>query len=284
MPIRHAQPSDLPEIVAIYNASIPGRMATADTTPVTVESRRAWFAEFDAAVRPLWVVDDGGVQAWLSMRSFYGRPAYATTVETGITLRQARAGAGMVERCSTTPFGRRRHCAYRPCWPSCSRTTGPASRCSRPPALAAGAAARRGHARWHRARPGDPRVAGVAMNADSGQAPAAGPGTLNERSFRIAKATPVDVPDIHRLIVGLAEYERLQHLCISTPADIERGLFGSHPAAEVLLARDADPTAAAVGFALFFPTYSTFLAVRACGWRTCSWSRRGAAWASAARC
>ena len=84
MPIRHAQPSDLPEIVAIYNASIPGRMATADTTPVTVESRRAWFAEFDAAVRPLWVVDDGGVQAWLSMRSFYGRPAYAATVETGI--------------------------------------------------------------------------------------------------------------------------------------------------------------------------------------------------------
>ena len=92
-----------------------------------------------------------------------------------------------------------------------------------------------------------------------GPAPAAGPGTLNDRSFRIAKASPADVPDIHRLIVGLAEYERLQHLCVSTPADIERGLFGPHPAAEVLLARDADPTAAAVGFALFFPTYSTFL-------------------------
>jgi phosphinothricin acetyltransferase len=84
MPVRHAQPSDLPAIVAIYNASIPDRMATADTAPVTVESRRTWFDEFDAAVRPLWVVDEGGVQAWLSLRSFYGRPAYAATVETGV--------------------------------------------------------------------------------------------------------------------------------------------------------------------------------------------------------
>ncbi len=41
MPIRIAQPADLPSIVAIYNAAIPGRMATADTTPVTVAQRRA---------------------------------------------------------------------------------------------------------------------------------------------------------------------------------------------------------------------------------------------------
>jgi GNAT superfamily N-acetyltransferase len=84
------------------------------------------------------------------------------------------------------------------------------------------------------------------------------PAALNDRSFRIAAATVDDVADIHRLIVGLAEYERLQHLCVSTPADIERGLFGPRPAAEVLVARD-DAAAAAVGFALFFPTYSTFL-------------------------
>jgi len=36
MPIRHATASDLPEIVSIYNASIPGRMATADLAPVSV--------------------------------------------------------------------------------------------------------------------------------------------------------------------------------------------------------------------------------------------------------
>ena len=46
VPIRHAQPDDLPAIVAIYNASIPGRMATADTEarrdlPGSLESRQA---------------------------------------------------------------------------------------------------------------------------------------------------------------------------------------------------------------------------------------------------
>jgi phosphinothricin acetyltransferase len=87
MPIRHAEAADLPEIVAIYNAAIPGRMATADLEPVSVASRMAWFAEFDAARRPLWVYADdtsGRPVGWLSLRSFYGRPAYSETVEVGI--------------------------------------------------------------------------------------------------------------------------------------------------------------------------------------------------------
>ena len=75
------------EIVAIYNAAIPGRLATADTEPVTVASREAWFREFDPGRRPLWVSvaeREGAVQGWLSLRSFYGRPAYAATVELGV--------------------------------------------------------------------------------------------------------------------------------------------------------------------------------------------------------
>ena len=87
MPIRHAAPSDLPEIVAIYNAAIPGRMATADLAPVSVADRKQWFAEFDPARRPLWVCcGEAGHEplAWLSLRSFYGRPAYDETVEVGI--------------------------------------------------------------------------------------------------------------------------------------------------------------------------------------------------------
>lgn len=76
----------MPAIVEIYNASIPARMATADTEPVTVAARESWFREFDPATRPLWAsVDAGGrVEGWLSLRSFYGRPAYRHTVETGV--------------------------------------------------------------------------------------------------------------------------------------------------------------------------------------------------------
>jgi phosphinothricin acetyltransferase len=87
VPIRHAEAADLPSIVAIYNASIPGRMATADTVPVSVQQRESWFRDFDPGRRPLWVWCDAGGQeprAWLSLRSFYGRPAYASTVEVAV--------------------------------------------------------------------------------------------------------------------------------------------------------------------------------------------------------
>lgn len=74
--IRLAAPGDLSAIVAIYNASIPGRLATADTKPVTVEDREEWFRGFDPVSRPLWVYDrDGAILGWLGLRSFYGRPA-----------------------------------------------------------------------------------------------------------------------------------------------------------------------------------------------------------------
>jgi phosphinothricin acetyltransferase len=88
----------LHEIVAIYNAAIPGRLATADTEPVTVASREAWFREFDPARRPLWVCvadGNGAVQGWLSLRSFYGRPAYAATVEIGVYVDPAAQGRGV---------------------------------------------------------------------------------------------------------------------------------------------------------------------------------------------
>ena len=83
--IRHATAADLPAIVAIYNASIPGRLATADTEPVGVDDRRDWFAAFDPDRRPLWVAESGGgIAGWLGLRSFYGRPAYHRTVEVAV--------------------------------------------------------------------------------------------------------------------------------------------------------------------------------------------------------
>jgi L-amino acid N-acyltransferase YncA len=83
--IRDAVSTDLPAIVEIYNASIPGRMATADTVPVAVASRQPWFAEHSAGHRPLWVgIIDDSVVGWLSFQSFYGRPAYHATAEVSV--------------------------------------------------------------------------------------------------------------------------------------------------------------------------------------------------------
>jgi len=85
MIIRDAAEHDLPAIVAIYNAAIPDRTATADTQPVTVESRRAWFQEHLPSTRPLWVaLQNDAIVGWLSFQSFYGRPAYHATAELSI--------------------------------------------------------------------------------------------------------------------------------------------------------------------------------------------------------
>ena len=74
----------------------------------------------------------------------------------------------------------------------------------------------------------------------------------------IREATSADVDDICALIIGLAEYEQLAHEVVWQRADIEAALFGPVPAAHVLLAID-DNTAITAGFALWFPTFSTFL-------------------------
>jgi len=97
MPMRDAVETDLPAIVAIYNAAIPGRMATADTEPVSVDSRRPWFREHTPNARPLWVMESAGrVTGWLSLQSFYGRPAYQATAEVSVYVApdQQRTGVG----------------------------------------------------------------------------------------------------------------------------------------------------------------------------------------------
>jgi GNAT superfamily N-acetyltransferase len=75
-------------------------------------------------------------------------------------------------------------------------------------------------------------------------------------------ATPEDVPVIARLIRALAEYEKLSHQVVLREEDLKRHLFGERPHAEVVLAEEAgaEETGTVVGFALFFHTYSTFLA------------------------
>jgi L-amino acid N-acyltransferase YncA len=79
---RIARREDLPQIVAIYNSTIPSRVVTADIEPVSVQSRVRWFEEHSPNFRPLWVVESGGqVTGWLSFSCFYGRPAYNTTAE-----------------------------------------------------------------------------------------------------------------------------------------------------------------------------------------------------------
>jgi phosphinothricin acetyltransferase len=104
MSFRHriATLNDLPAIVAIYNSTIASREVTADTEPVSVESRLAWFHEHTPDRRPLWVIeaaDDNSaspaILGWISYSNFYGRPAYSGTAEVSIYIDEAARGKGI---------------------------------------------------------------------------------------------------------------------------------------------------------------------------------------------
>lgn len=85
MKIRNAKESDLVAIVAIYNASVPGRLATADTEVISVESRLSWFYDHSPSTRPIWVIErDNNIIGWISFQSFNPRPAYYRTAELSI--------------------------------------------------------------------------------------------------------------------------------------------------------------------------------------------------------
>jgi GNAT superfamily N-acetyltransferase len=89
--------------------------------------------------------------------------------------------------------------------------------------------------------------------------------------FSIRPARPGDEHDIFALVQGLAEYEHLTHAVTGSAHKLAQDLFGSRPAAEVLVVETALFASSAplalgveaqqplVAFALFFHNYSTFL-------------------------
>lgn len=79
---------------------------------------------------------------------------------------------------------------------------------------------------------------------------------MDTPAITLRPATRADIPQILEFIRGLAEYEKLTHEAVATPALLETHLFGERPAAEVVIA-DVDGHPA--GFALFFHSFSTFL-------------------------
>jgi L-amino acid N-acyltransferase YncA len=104
MSFRHrtATLDDLPTIVAIYNSTVASREVTADTEPVSVESRLGWFHEHTPERRPLWVIErsddtsaEPAILGWMSYSNFYGRPAYSGTAEVSIYIAESARGKGI---------------------------------------------------------------------------------------------------------------------------------------------------------------------------------------------
>ena len=77
-----------------------------------------------------------------------------------------------------------------------------------------------------------------------------------KQSVRIEPAGRTDVTVLLTLIRELAAYENMSDQVIATEADLSRALFSSSPQAEAVLAWHDNE---AVGFALYFHTFSTFV-------------------------
>ena len=73
----------------------------------------------------------------------------------------------------------------------------------------------------------------------------------------IRAAQPADVATLLSLIRELADYERLQHEVEASAGPLTEHLFGENPRCSALVATDEDDI---VGYALYYPTYSTFKA------------------------
>ena len=80
---------------------------------------------------------------------------------------------------------------------------------------------------------------------------------MPDADLLVRPAAATDVKRLLELFGELAEYEHLEHELRATEEQLREALFGARPAAEALIAeRDRE----VVGYALFFPTFSSFLA------------------------
>lgn len=83
-----------------------------------------------------------------------------------------------------------------------------------------------------------------------------------EQTFQppsVRPAGPQDVPLLLALFWELAEYEHLESEMHATEELLGNALFGERPAAQALIAEQGSEAA---GYALFYPTFSTFLAIQ----------------------
>ena len=76
------------------------------------------------------------------------------------------------------------------------------------------------------------------------------------QAFSVRPARPGDEVALFELVKALSVYEKLSHKVTGTSAQLGKDLFGEGPSIEALL---AEVEGKAVGFALFFGNYSTFL-------------------------
>jgi phosphinothricin acetyltransferase len=97
--LRPADRADAEAIRGIYNAEVAGSTVTFDLVPRSLEDQVAWIEEHSGGHPAIVAVDDTGVIVGFgSLSPYKERPAYFTTVEDSVYVREDRRGTGVGRR------------------------------------------------------------------------------------------------------------------------------------------------------------------------------------------
>ncbi len=77
--------------------------------------------------------------------------------------------------------------------------------------------------------------------------------------YTLRRATPADLPAVHRLMHEMATFEQLLDTFRATPASLARSFFGPEPAAHCLVITPDDQPGQLVAYVMWFHNYSSFL-------------------------
>lgn len=107
----YAVREELPKIIDIYNQAVPTRISTADTSPVTVESKIIWFESYNQITRPIWVMKiENNIVGWVALEDFYGRPAFKSTAEISLYIDENYQGQGLGQQALDWVFSQLENC------------------------------------------------------------------------------------------------------------------------------------------------------------------------------
>ena len=94
--LRAADRADAEPIRTIYNAEVAGSTVTFDLVPRSIEDQVAWIEEHSGGHPAIVAVDDvGEIVGFGSLSPYKERPAYFTTVENSVYVREDHRGAGV---------------------------------------------------------------------------------------------------------------------------------------------------------------------------------------------
>jgi len=113
MYIRLATGADAPAIEAIYAHYVLTSTCTWQETPGTLDERRAWLAQHDAAHPVTVAVDDGAVVGWGSLSRYNPRSGYRFTVEDSVYVRADRQRRGIGKALLADLIARARETGFR---------------------------------------------------------------------------------------------------------------------------------------------------------------------------